>query len=78
MKSRSHRYLLSLLLMAAGVLFQALLLTGHIPHVRLGLHPAPTHPPGFYPYQTAVAERDQNASPVVRMQPRCAHAPAHV
>ena len=50
-----------------GSTFQALLLTGHIPHVHLGLHPAPAHPPGFYPYQTAVAERDQHASPVVRM-----------
>ncbi len=70
MKSRSHRYrvyLLSLLLMAVGVLFQALLLTGHLPHMHLGLHPAPTHPSGFYPYQTKVAERDQDASPVVRM-----------
>jgi len=69
-KSRSHRYrvyLLSLLLMAVGVLFQALLLTGHLPHMHLGLHPAPTHPSGFYTYQTKVAERDQDASPVVRM-----------
>src|SRR5260221_6293852 len=44
-----------------------LLLTGHLPHMHLGLHPAPAHPPGFSTYQTKVAERDQDASPVVRM-----------
>jgi Glycoside Hydrolase Family 113 len=69
-KSRSHRYrvyLLSLMLMAVGALFQALLLTGHIPDVYPGLLPAPTHPPGFYTYQTEISGRDQNPSPVVRM-----------
>lgn len=66
MKSRSHRYrvyLLSLMLMAIGVLFQALLLTGHLPHIHLGLHPAAADPFGSYAYQ----KRNQDASPVVRM-----------
>ena len=69
MKARAHRsrvYLLSLLLMAVGVLLQALLLTGHLPHVHL--HPAPPRPAGFYTYQTEVTARDQHASLVVRMR----------
>ena len=59
MKSRSHRYrvyLLALILMAVGVLFQALLLTGHIP--------ALADPSGFYTYQ--IRGGDQNSRPVVR------------
>src|SRR6266481_5264194 len=51
------------MLMAIGVLIQALLLTGHLPHMHLGLHPAAADPSGFFAYQ----KRDQDASPVVRM-----------
>ena len=56
MKARAHRSLLTLLLMAVGVLLQALLLTGHLPPVSLQRAPA------------FALEHGQDGSPSVRMR----------
>lgn len=58
MKGHSYRvYFAVLLLMALGVGFQALLISGHLPFFRLSsLRP---RPPAVIAYQTAVAARDE-------------------
>ena len=67
MKRRSYRvYILSLILMLSGILFQALLIGGHIPFFHLSsLHP---RSPAALAYATRVAERDLNASPEVHLR----------
>ena len=66
MKRRSYRvYFIALILMVLGVLFQGLLLSGHIPFVHRSSFLA--HPAPFQQYQTQVAARDQSATQVVRM-----------
>ncbi len=67
MKRRSYRvYFIALILMALGVLLQGLLLSGHVPFVRLSPFRVRSVP--FERYQTAVAAKDQSATLTVRMQ----------
>ena len=63
MKRQSYRvYILSVILMVSGIFFQALLIGGHIPFLHLSSHPRSA---AAIAYQTAIAERDLNASPEV-------------
>ncbi len=69
MKQRSKRaYFISLILMVLGVLLQGLLLSGHIPFVHLSQFRSHVTPLPFQQYQTVVASRDQNTTPVIRMR----------
>ena len=69
MKRRSkHVYFIAFILMVLGVLLQGLLLTGHIPFVHLSQFRSHATPLPFQQYQTVVASRDQNTTPVLRMQ----------
>jgi hypothetical protein len=54
--------------MVLGVLLQGLLLSGHIPFVHLSQLRAHSTLLPFERYQTVVALRDQNATPVLRMR----------
>src|SRR5947207_777146 len=54
--------------MVLGVLLQGLLLSGHIPFVHLSQFRAHSAPLSFQQYQTVVALRDQNTTPVIRMR----------
>ncbi len=69
MKRRSkHVYFIAIILMVLGVLLQGLLLSGHIPFVHLSQFRAHSAPLPFQHYQTEVASRDQNTTPVIRMR----------
>lgn len=69
MKRRSkHVYFIAFILMVLGVLLQGLLLSGHIPLVHLSQFRSHATPLPFQQYQTVVASRDQNTTPVLRMQ----------
>ena len=69
MKRRSkHVYFIAFILMMLGVLLQGLLLSGHIPFVHLSQFRSHATPLPFQQYQTVVASRDQNTTPVLRMQ----------
>ncbi len=69
MKRRSkHVYFIAFILMVLGVLIQGLLLSGHIPLVHLSQFRSHATPLPFQQYQTVVASRDQNTTPVLRMQ----------
>ncbi len=69
MKRRSkHVYFIAFILMVLGVLLQGLLLSGHIPFVHLSQFRSHATPLPFQQYQTVVASRDQNTTPVLRMQ----------
>ena len=69
MKRRSkHVYFIAFILMVLGVLLQGLLLSGHIPFVHLSQFRAHSAPLPFQQYQTVVASRDQNTTPVIRMR----------
>ena len=69
MKRRSkHVYFIAFILMVLGVLIQGLLLSGHIPFVHLSQFRSHATPLPFQQYQTVVASRDQNTTPVLRMQ----------
>ena len=69
MKRRSkHVYFIALILMVLGVLLQGLLLSGHIPFVHLSQFRGHSAPLPFQQYQTVVASRDQNTTPVIRMR----------
>ncbi len=69
MKRRSkHVYFIALILMVLGVLLQGLLLSGHIPYVHLSQFRAHSALLPFQKYQTVVASRDQNTTPVIRMR----------
>jgi hypothetical protein len=68
-KRRSkHVYFIAFILMVLGVLLQGLLLSGHIPFVHLSQFRAHSAPLPFQQYQTVVASRDQNTTPVIRMR----------
>ena len=69
MKRRSkHVYFIAFILMVLGVLLQGLLLSGHIPFVHLSQFRGHSAPLPFQQYQTVVASRDQNTTPVIRMR----------
>ena len=69
MKRRSkHVYFIAFILIVLGVLLQGLLLSGHIPFVHLSQFRSHATPLPFQQYQTVVASRDQNTTPVLRMQ----------
>ncbi|HXZ03595.1 MAG TPA: hypothetical protein VEH81_02125, partial [Ktedonobacteraceae bacterium] len=61
-------YFISFIFMVMGVFLQGLLLSGHIPFVHLSQFRAYSTPLPFQQYQTVVASRDQNITPVLRMQ----------
>jgi glycosyl hydrolase family 113 len=54
--------------MVLGILLQGLLLSGHIPFVHLSQFRTHLTPLPYQRYQTVVASRDQNITPVLRMQ----------
>ncbi len=69
MKKRSNRvYFISFILMMLGSLLQVLLLSGHIPFVHLSQLRSQATPLPYQQYQTVVASRDENITPVLRMQ----------
>ena len=69
MKKRSSRvYFISFILMISGLLLQGLLLSGHIPFVHLSQFRTQAKPLPYQQYQTVVASRDENMTPVLRMQ----------
>ena len=69
MKKRSSRvYFISFILMILGLLLQGLLLSGHIPFVHLSQFRTQAKPLPYQQYQTVVASRDENMTPVLRMQ----------
>ena len=69
MKQRSKRvYFISFILMVLGLLLQGLLLSGHIPFVHLSQFQSQAKPLPYQQYQTVVASRDENMTPVLRMQ----------
>jgi len=68
-KQQSKRiYFISFILMVLGILLQGLLLNGHIPFIHLSQFRPHATPLPFQQYQTVVASRDQNTTPVLRMQ----------
>ena len=69
MKRRSkHVYFIAFILMVLGIFLQGLLLSGHIPFVHLSQFRTHSAPLPFQKYQTVVASRDQNTTPVIRMR----------
>jgi hypothetical protein len=54
--------------MVLGILLQGLLLSGHIPFVHLSQFRTQAKPLPFQQFQTVVASRDENMTPVLRMQ----------
>jgi hypothetical protein len=65
MKRRSkHAYFIALIMIVLGVLLQGLLLSGHMPFLHLSPFHADAVP--FEHYETAVASRDDKATPVLR------------
>jgi Glycoside Hydrolase Family 113 len=69
MKKRSkHVYFIYFILMVLGLLLQGLLLSGHIPFVHLSQFRTQAKPLPYQQYQTVVASRDENVTPVLRMQ----------
>ncbi|HYX50361.1 MAG TPA: hypothetical protein VE843_11500, partial [Ktedonobacteraceae bacterium] len=69
MKKRSKRvYFIYFILMVLGLLFQGLLLSGHLPFVHLSQFRTQAKPLPYQQYQTVVASRDENTTPVLRMQ----------
>ncbi|MGZ3626576.1 MAG: glycoside hydrolase family 113 [Ktedonobacteraceae bacterium] len=69
MKKRSSRvYFISFILMVLGLLLQGLLLSGHIPFVHLSQFRTQAKPLPYQQYQTVVASRDEQMTPVLRMQ----------
>lgn len=69
MKKRSnHVYFISFILMVLGLLLQAVLLSGHIPFIHLSQFRTHAKPLPYQQYQTVVALRDQNMTPVLRMK----------
>lgn len=67
-KRSSHVYFISFILMILGLLLQGLLLSGHIPFVHLSQFRTQAKPLPYQQYQTVVASRDENMTPVLRMQ----------
>jgi hypothetical protein len=68
-KQRSKRvYFISFILMMLGILLQGLLLSGHIPFVHLSQFRTQAKALPYQQYQTVVASRDENMTPVLRMQ----------
>jgi hypothetical protein len=68
-KQRSKRvYFVSFILMMLGILLQGLLLSGHIPFVHLSQFRTQAKALPYQQYQTVVASRDENMTPVLRMQ----------
>jgi hypothetical protein len=61
-------YFISFILMLLGILLQGLLLSGHLPFVHLSQFLSQEKPLPYQQYQTVVASRDQNTTPVLRMQ----------
>lgn len=65
MKRRSnHVYFIALIMIVLGVLLQGLLLSGHIPFLHSSTFEAEAVP--YEQYQTAVASRDEHATPIIR------------
>ena len=54
--------------MVLGLLLQGLLLSGHIPFVHLSQFGTQAKPLPYQQYQTVVASRDEQMTPVLRMQ----------
>jgi hypothetical protein len=67
-KRSSHVYFISFILMILGLLLQGLLLSGHIPFVHLSQFRTQAKPLPYQQFQTVVASRDENMTPVLRMQ----------
>lgn len=68
-KKRSSRvYFISFILMVLGLLLQGILLSGHLPFVHLSQFRTQAKPLPYQQYQTVVASRDENMTPVLRMQ----------
>jgi len=61
-------YFISFILMMLGILLQGLLLSGHIPFIHLSQFLTQAKPLPYQQYQTVVASRDENMTPVLRMQ----------
>lgn len=69
MKKRSKpAYFMYFILMVLGIFLQGLLLSGHIPFVHLSQFRTQAKPLPYQQFQTVVASRDENMTPVLRMQ----------
>ncbi len=69
MKKRSHRaYFISFILIILGILLQGLLLSGHIPFLHPSQFLFKETPLPYEQYETVVASRDENMTPVIRMK----------